>query len=291
MEDFVLRLAWVIEYNLHPKLVYPNGSYPNTIIWVVLEGKKRIEIKGVEYEVQAGDIIVIPPQTPRAVLPMKGGEHFHYITVGCDIRVATLEFVELYKLPVLIRPRDSEIFRELAEKSLHLFRESRHVLGRLRILNQPHIQVNHIDTDQTVDLIGLEGLFHAWFACFIKAVRPFLPDSPLSVDPRLQKVCAYIQQNLPNPMNVAGLAKYAYLSESHLRLLFRKTFGYSPVEYLHRSRLHRAKELLMNTEHSISQISELAGFETLGKFGRIFKKNVGMTAGEYRKKFRGNMHR
>ncbi|MCC2686230.1 MAG: hypothetical protein K0R75_3129 [Paenibacillaceae bacterium] len=291
LEDFDPRLVWITRHDVPADLGYPTVSFTNTIIWIVLEGRKRIEVRGKFYDAQAGDIIVFPPQTPRAVLPSSGDSRFHYITIGCDMRVASMNFVELYKIPFRIHPQDSAQFAVFVEKSLVLCREAEDVLKRFGVLNQPEVQINHVNTDQTLDLLVIKQLFLTWFSCFMKAVRPHLPDAPISVDPRLQKVCARIQQQLADRLEISELARSVYLSESHLRLLFRRTFGYSPYEYLLQARLHRSKELLADTGYSLTQISEMAGFENLNKFSRTFKKKEGMTASDYRKMYKGYMHR
>jgi AraC-like DNA-binding protein len=291
LEDFTSRLVWVTKHDIPPDLEYPTVSFANTIIWIVLSGSKRIEVRGEIYEAQEGDIIVIPSQTPRAVLPSGGDSRFRYITVGCDFRVASMDFVELYKIPLKIKPEDPFQFARFVEKSLLLCWVAEVVLKKFGVLHQPEVQINLIDTDQTMDLLMIKQLFLTWFAHFMRTIRPCLPDNPISVDPRLQKVCAHIQRHLADRLEISELAHSVYLSESHLRLLFRKTFGYSPYEYLLRVRLHRSKELLAGTSHSLTQISEIAGFESLNKFSRTFKRKEGMTASDYRKMYKGSVHR
>lgn len=82
---------------------------------------------------------------------------------------------------------------------------------------------------------------------------------------------------------VADLAKAIGLSESRLRFLFKEAAGIPLGSYIQNYRINRAMNMLQTTQHSISHISEEAGFGSPQAFSRIFKKEVGQTPRSYRK--------
>jgi AraC-like DNA-binding protein len=87
-------------------------------------------------------------------------------------------------------------------------------------------------------------------------------------------------------MKISNLARHIYTSESHLRMLFRKTLGISPMDYLQQERMRRTRELLLNTEYSIKEISEKTGFANQNIFSRAFVNLEGISPREYRKRLR-----
>lgn len=84
----------------------------------------------------------------------------------------------------------------------------------------------------------------------------------------------------------AELAKICGCSLRHLRRLFRQCFGVSLRAQQTDYRLHRASQLLMETDDKILSIAWAVGFRHLGLFSRMFKRRFRMTPSEWRAKFR-----
>ena len=78
------------------------------------------------------------------------------------------------------------------------------------------------------------------------------------------------------------LAKIVYLNPDYLTKLFRKQMGVTLGEYILQKRLALAKQLLLNTNLSILDISERVGITDASYFIRTFKKQIGVTPQQYR---------
>lgn len=89
-----------------------------------------------------------------------------------------------------------------------------------------------------------------------------------------------------DPLTVGNLADMAGLSPSHYSRLFRKTIGYSPIDYLTHLRVDRAKELLALSDYRLKSIAESVGYSDEFYFSRLFKKITGMSPSDYAKKHR-----
>ncbi|CAG7614601.1 helix-turn-helix domain-containing protein [Paenibacillus allorhizosphaerae] len=290
VEDFLLRMAWVNDNHVEAHVEFPRASYAKTIIWVVVDGKRTIEVNGILYEVQAGDIVVIPPQTPRTVL--KGdpaSDPIRYYSIGCDLKVGSLHFVQLYKMPVITSIEDAAAFREMSRLSAQLSTEAISVINMLHALNQPKRIISRVNTEESAALLALSATFQLWFARFIGLMQPYLPAEPRDIDPRISELCAYMQQNIGRKLTLSDLAKFVFLSESHLRLLFRKTVGVAPMAYFRQLRLQRAKELLVNTAYTLKEVAEMTGFDTLNQFSRMFSSYEAISASNYRKRYYGGV--
>jgi AraC-like DNA-binding protein len=91
----------------------------------------------------------------------------------------------------------------------------------------------------------------------------------------LKRVRDLIDAQFDHPLNLDVMAHTAYLSRFHFLRAFQKAFHETPHDYLKRKRIERAKELLADSEYSITEICFDVGFESLGSFSALFRKVVG----------------
>jgi two-component system response regulator YesN len=82
---------------------------------------------------------------------------------------------------------------------------------------------------------------------------------------------------------ITELAKHTPYSYSHLSMLFKKYTGKTIVSHLQELKLIRAKELLRNTDNTISEIIVELNYESLSNFTHTFKKFTGLSPSEFRK--------
>ena len=85
-----------------------------------------------------------------------------------------------------------------------------------------------------------------------------------------------------DPLDIPALASVAFASPKHFIRSFRGAFGETPHQYLLRRRIERAKELLRETDASVTEISLEVGFRSLGSFSTAFRALVGEPPSRYR---------
>jgi AraC-like DNA-binding protein len=100
---------------------------------------------------------------------------------------------------------------------------------------------------------------------------------------RLRRVRDRIDREYAQPLDVAALARSAYMSAGHLSRQFREAYGESPYAYLMTRRVERAMALLRGGELSVTEACFAVGCSSLGTFGTRFTGLVGMPPGEYRR--------
>jgi signal transduction histidine kinase/AraC-like DNA-binding protein/ABC-type sugar transport system substrate-binding protein len=98
----------------------------------------------------------------------------------------------------------------------------------------------------------------------------------------VRQAMAYIHQHYAEPISRADLAHHVALSEDYLTASFRKELGVTPVAYLNRYRVQQARQLLTDTGKSITEIALEVGFSDSGYFGRVFRREVGLSPEAYR---------
>ena len=96
----------------------------------------------------------------------------------------------------------------------------------------------------------------------------------------------YIQQHFAEPIALETLASLATFSPSYFSRLFKACTGIGVTEYIQQVRVHRACQLLRETSRSVPEISEEIGYGDANYFGKVFKRQIGLTPAAYRKKHR-----
>ena len=84
------------------------------------------------------------------------------------------------------------------------------------------------------------------------------------------------------PITVEDLSREVALSPYYLIRAFRHVYKQTPHQYLVAQRIARAKELLRNSDLSITEICATVGFESLGSFSTLFRKVAGVSPRAYR---------
>lgn len=102
-------------------------------------------------------------------------------------------------------------------------------------------------------------------------------------NPLVDAVTAYISQNYAEDISVASLAEQLQTSRYYLSHLFKAETGISVTEYRNELRLTKAKQLLIHTSASISDIALQTGFCTASYFSEVFLKSEKISPSDYRK--------
>ena len=99
----------------------------------------------------------------------------------------------------------------------------------------------------------------------------------------MDKMIEYVETNFAEEITLDVLAKHFYINKYEISRMFTKNMGISFVKYLTRVRIEYSKNLLSNTELSITQVADLAGFQSPSNFTRVFSGKIGMSPSQYRK--------
>lgn len=114
----------------------------------------------------------------------------------------------------------------------------------------------------------------------------YLKEAPQKIPALLHD---FIAAHYDQPLNFSLIAQAMNYSQSYLTKTFLQEYNCTPMRFLNQLRLQKACQLLIhNPLLSINQIAELSGYEDQGYFSRTFKKHMGISPLQYRKKESGN---
>lgn len=111
-----------------------------------------------------------------------------------------------------------------------------------------------------------------------------------SEDAAIARCQVWIAEHYASRAPVAQMASLSGLPERSFKRRFRQATGLSPIEYVHTLRIEEAKQALEAGEAPIEAIANEVGYEDAGFFSRLFRRSVGLSPKDYRRRF-GSMRR
>lgn len=104
-----------------------------------------------------------------------------------------------------------------------------------------------------------------------------------SLDPMLQRVMQFVEENIANSdVNVGDMASAAAVSRSGLQRKVKQAMGITPQDLLREARIKRACQLLRQTDKTVAEVAYACGFSDPKYFSRSFKQSTGLSPTEYK---------
>ncbi|MSS62336.1 AraC family transcriptional regulator [Velocimicrobium porci] len=130
---------------------------------------------------------------------------------------------------------------------------------------------------------------HYFMVFLLKMLRiteeEFSFSSSKDVPTECEAIKEYIDTHYQETITLDTLTNVSHLNKFYLTHIFSKAYGISPINYLLERRILHSKELLKNSDFSITQIAHVTGFSSSNYFSQSFKKYTGTTPKGYRQKY------
>ena len=108
----------------------------------------------------------------------------------------------------------------------------------------------------------------------------------VNINRQVDYIKSYIDGNYSTDIKLEELSSLAYMNKFHLIAEFKQAYRVTPIEYLILKRIEVSKGLLISTNHSMETIAHIVGFNSQSYFNQVFRKKVGFTPSQFRKKHR-----
>ncbi len=241
-------------------------------IYYLCSGKRNYFIKDRMYAIQKGDLVLINKNDLHRTID--GGIPNHERLL-LDFNESTLSAIYSDELSLLLHP----------------FKIDKPVL-RLSIPDQVTVEsiLTEILDEQQLQRTGyricMQGLFYELLVQICRLIekqhgKPM--EHPSIQHQRISEIVQYINSNYEQPLHLPRIAKLFFISPYYLSSLFKKTTGFTLVEYLQLVRIKEAQKLLLSSNDKIIEIAQRVGFGSVAHFGRVFKQTVSVSPTEYRK--------
>ena len=240
----------------------------------ILSGKGKYLIEGKEFEVEAGDLIICNP----------GVKHTHIVT---NQKEPTIEFISGFTdfhfknmFPNSIElPENRYILHTAAELkqeiSMHCYamiaeRESNQA-GRYFMLKTHLMQLLLLVMREIAEVVNTEQK-----GCNFESYNKSYA---------VNRIINYLNENYEHKISLEQIAHNMYLSPVYISKIFKEETGESPINYLIKIRLEKAKDILLNSDsNSIKNIANQVGYDDVYHFSKLFKKYYGISPLYYKKR-------
>ena len=111
-------------------------------------------------------------------------------------------------------------------------------------------------------------------------------DSTLPHSRRINKIVQFVEGNYQRKISLEDVGELVGMSASSVSRFFKQRTRHNFWDYLNGFRIDRAAQMMIETEHTISEISYACGFNNISNFNRVFRERIGTTPSDYRNKFK-----
>ncbi len=267
-------VTWSMEPNRHEnyEMVY------------MKKGFAVFEISGQQVELGPNDIVIIKPmQYHKFIVKSENGCEFIVLNFTFENRING----EHSQMPM------EDFLNFVSSKETGSY-----ITLKVSPKNEIVVLMNRILKERESSEPGSEFLNYLLimelFVLLSRALKMEWENSIKSKSPKLKELIGiavnFIHNNFERDISLGDIAKFVFLSPSYFTRAFKEETGMSPINYLLKVRIERAKELLADTGLKISDIALNVGFSNQQRFNEMFKKYAGLTPLQYRKSMTKNIH-
>ncbi|MDR2094683.1 MAG: AraC family transcriptional regulator [Treponema sp.] len=242
-------------------------------IQLVYSGEAEVHVNDKPYRMEKGVIMLIP----------KGSSHDFQVTAREGMKTVELKFVTsdpamealISQMNILMHD-DGTIFNIMSRIVLEGQRQSLYYKEMSNALLMECI------------LTIYRMIRHTSVSVF-ESSSPDQGETKSNHVDLLDRVDNYIGKNFYKKLSLSDIAAACGYNQDYIYRCIKKKTGFSVIRYINRKKFDRARELIMHTELSLSEIAWNLGFETLQYFSRFFKEYAGISPSEYSKKVRSTI--
>jgi AraC-like DNA-binding protein len=269
--NLIIDVNWFRRAYWSGKWVINRHSHSSYEFHFISSGRCRVILDDYEFTVNTGEFYINKPGVSHIQRNINGEEHSEYC-LCCDLNLLDEgDSEELYILKIFDEVscgpvKDIFGIRELFEKAL------------------AEAYKREIGFYNNIKGLVIMIVFSAAKSIAKEfKVKYQIPVIKHKNDNRLLQIEKYIEDNLTYPITVSDLAEHIHISEKQLCRIFAETKGMSTKQYIKKSKLKKAKDLLKTSDISIKEIASLLGFSSEYYFSQYFKREEGYPPGTFRK--------
>ncbi len=227
--------------------------------YYICEGEGWIQIEGKLYQPKSGQLFFAPA----------GVNQSFSVTNGPPFTMYWCHFTS--------NIRFSQLFRSIGIPPIITVGNSSRLLGYFEelIINRGHVGLT--------SSIKIQAALLEMMAFYIdEGWKETKINIKLSSVNKLVHTIKYIDENLDKELTIQELSQMAHFHPNYFIRYFKTHFGVSPMRYIYDRRMEKAKELLVYSSFSVTEVAYMTGFQDGSYFSTSFKKHVGMSPSDYR---------
>jgi len=275
-----VRVAWdsMIEY---PFQILDRSIYDYEILYVK-EGDIEVTIKDHIYYGCSGDLFIFKPKESHSIKLLNNKRlhqphihfDFYYQSDSPKVKVSYQSFDQMTTEEKLWFRKD--IIKNIPN---HLKLNNPLTVEKI-IFDIIHAMERKLPFYETIS----KGLFIQLWVQILRELHWKKFKHLATNFEELERFKNFISHHADRDITLDELSDIANLDKYYLGRLFKKTYGYTPIQYHIMTRFEKAKQLLQFTNLTITEISEKLGFRSIHSFSRGFRKYEGISPSYFRKR-------
>ncbi|MBC7766317.1 MAG: helix-turn-helix transcriptional regulator [Hyphomonadaceae bacterium] len=254
----------ICAYIKHDRSWVEHESKDNYDIWVITEGSLNVQMDGCAYRLNVGDVFFFYPQKLYTATSISESCAFVYMRFDVCLGENTRP---LNHINVIARTYAKDVDSEVQVFLTHCDQFRRNLpMTPLLLKASLMMLISRIAIQRTQNNCHPNHL----------AVNPSYP--------KLEKLLAYIHNNIDKPLSIKMLSDFMYLSEKYFISYFKFTFGVTPHNYISTLKLKTAFEYLSEQKYSVKEAAQMTGYVDAYTFSKAFKRYYGFPPNKLLKK-------
>ena len=237
----------------------------------VRSGFLAVSISGESYIGKTGDAFVVSPGNLHLMGSQTGTVDYYtflfplkYISFRTDDMLDEKLLEPLNSGHLMICPRVKDTAKELCEQLIEIYEAKKDE------------SESKITTQVRTKIILLQFILEMW-------KKGFVIENDTSGRNIVEKeMVSYIQQNFTGKISLKEFGEQFHLSEKYISRYFKEHFHITLSQYITYLRLENAKQLLQDTDLSVTETAMQSGYQNVSYFIRSFKKAYGISPLKYR---------
>lgn len=257
------------EYYQHPPYEIPENAPKQHLILINSEVpastqyEQRIDGQFHKEQLREGEVIIIPAHTSHWA---RWDKEHRYIALSLD--------------PLTLRRYVSELTDSHNVELVPHFAKSDPLIYGIGIALKQELESNEQSGRLYIDSLITTLCAHLIWHYTIQKQTTRKHSGSLS-QYKLRQVIYYINNHLDQNLSLTELAAIAQMSPNYFATLFKQATGFAPHQYVIRCKVERAKELLLQGELSIAEVSYSLGFAHQSHLNYHFKRLVEVTPKDF----------
>ena len=263
-----LQILWVSRSEIAPGAGVKSHTHPYYHMFHVKAGSFHFCVAGQKYLLESGQTLLVPPHTEHGYTNRldQPGQHlelkFTLSESAADARLIGTD------IPCTDSPLVASLFEQIIQEYSDLGKladdaAAAYLSALLSALGESKRYANQSRQFRHVDASGCTELS--------------------------QQIIHYLEAHYHEDLSLDSLAEALGYNKSYLCVAFKKDTRQTILDCLNTIRIRSAAELIIYSDHTLTQVAELCGFSSVSHFNRVFLKYAGITPGHCRQAYPPNI--
>ncbi len=277
-EDGITNTAW--GGLIAARLSTPSPRQPisyNPSLCIVVQGRKRIFLGHESYTYDPLNYLVVPLALPLEMEVLEASPENPVLGLGLDLDMGLVSELLLNLDGTSSRPSTDDASRGALFVSQTSPEMQDALIRLLRLLSDP----------ADLQILGRSVVREITYRVLQSEQGAQLRQLVLhnSDSYRIANLIRHLNGNFNEQMSIEDIARFAGMSTSNLHHKFRRVVGLSPLQYLKKIRLHRARAIMVEQGLNASEACFQVGYSNPSQFSREFKRLFGLPPGQMVRSF------